>query len=363
MPSVDTKTTPSVDITVILLAGNRAHKLIAPLREAGVSVKVIDYRFEGKKWVSYLQMLKTILFSSIPTIVVTDFPNKFSLISLFIAKLRGFPFVLRLRANIWAVAKSWSKRRFWVAELIMKRADCIMPVSRFLADSVCQKFETLTEKIRVVPMPVELKNDEVDALPSQAYEALKAAGGKKIILTTINLSFEGKKDGLLKFLPIFERLLVENEVAWFIAAYGEFLDAFQDEVKHYSAIAKNVHSLGFINPIEPLLKKADLFLYFSYEDTVSGALVEAQLAGLAVVVNKDYPLFRDLISDEVTGLLIDPSDIEGTAQKITYILNNDAVRTALGRRAQHFAEENFSTDVIADSMRQVFQVLVSKKMP
>lgn len=87
------------------------------------------------------------------------------------------------------------------------------------------------------------------------------------------------------------------------------------------------------------LNRAKLFVLPSHYEGHPKALIEAMACGLPVI-GADAPGIREVIRHDETGYLCCGTP-EGIAAAIRKLLDEDALRSRLGRNARHYAVENF----------------------
>lgn len=83
-------------------------------------------------------------------------------------------------------------------------------------------------------------------------------------------------------------------------------------------------------------------------------IVEALSCGRAVVVS-DLPATRDVVTNEQTGLLVEPGDSVALAAALIRLLSNPAERTAFGLAGRAFAKEHFDWDVSSRRYGMLFE--------
>ena len=100
-----------------------------------------------------------------------------------------------------------------------------------------------------------------------------------------------------------------------------------------------------------VLREASLFVLPTfYREGVPKALIEAAAAGLPAVTT-DTAGCRDIVVDNVTGLLVPPRDVDALTHAIAELLEDPARREAMGRAARERVVNEFSLDhVIAQTM-------------
>lgn len=88
------------------------------------------------------------------------------------------------------------------------------------------------------------------------------------------------------------------------------------------------------------LREADVFVLPSFTEGHPKVLIEAMAAGLPCVAS-DCPGNRALVKDEDTGLLFDPRDPPGLAARLERVLTDEALASALGRRARDLVTREY----------------------
>lgn len=94
-------------------------------------------------------------------------------------------------------------------------------------------------------------------------------------------------------------------------------------------IEKQVKFLGFRNDMEDIYSVANIFVFPSFREGLSVALMEAMASGLPVVCS-DIRGNRDLIEDGKGGYLCEPNDVDGFANVISKFVEDKSLRKAKG---------------------------------
>ncbi len=105
-----------------------------------------------------------------------------------------------------------------------------------------------------------------------------------------------------------------------------------------------VDFLGNVPDVRPLLHASDVLLLTSDSEGVPGVLIEAGLCALPVVT-REVGYVRDVVSDGVTGLLVDsdvPADF-GPALSSAIARNDE-----LGSAARRWCLDRFDTRLVVD---------------
>src|SRR5690606_17079104 len=88
--------------------------------------------------------------------------------------------------------------------------------------------------------------------------------------------------------------------------------------------------LGFRSDIDELTNISDLFVFPSFREGLSLALMEAMSSGLPIVCSKIRGNM-DLVENESGGFLINPSDIQGFASAIEKVKQDNLLRESMAK--------------------------------
>ncbi len=111
-------------------------------------------------------------------------------------------------------------------------------------------------------------------------------------------------------------------------------------------IADRIHFSGFCPNILPLLLLVDVVAHCSTSPEPFGrVIVEAMLAGRPVIATRAGGV-PEIVTDNRTGLLVEPGDSHALAEAIQRLLKNREFAAKLGRAAKIDAEDRFRLDRI-----------------
>ena len=96
----------------------------------------------------------------------------------------------------------------------------------------------------------------------------------------------------------------------------------------------------------------------SFEESAGMVLQQAMAAGVPVVAT-DVGGIPCIVTDGVTGFIVKLGNIEDLAQKIAILLNDENLRSDLGRRAKEEARERFTAEVIAKRAVDVYRRVIA----
>lgn len=111
-----------------------------------------------------------------------------------------------------------------------------------------------------------------------------------------------------------------------------------------------------------LLERAWLLALPSHAEALPMAVLEAMAAGVPVVASAvgGIPL---AVRDGEDGLLVAPKDVPALADALTRLLQDDALRVAMGQRAREHVQQRFSAAVTLPQVAQLWDELLAVPAP
>lgn len=118
-------------------------------------------------------------------------------------------------------------------------------------------------------------------------------------------------------------------------------------------LVESVHLLGFIPEAATYLAAFDIFTLPSTKEGLPYVLLEAGLAGTAVVASM-IPGTTDII-DSSTGLLVPPKDAAALAQALATLIDDAPRRSSLGTALKQKVERNFSNEAMFAALSRAYR--------
>lgn len=106
-------------------------------------------------------------------------------------------------------------------------------------------------------------------------------------------------------------------------------------------LSEHVFILGFVPDASQLLSAFDIFTLTSVKEGHPYVLLEAAKAELAVI-GSDIAGIQDIVTNQQTGLLVEPKNIKEINQALTYLLENSNEARRMGAAFQKEAAHKFS---------------------
>lgn len=130
-----------------------------------------------------------------------------------------------------------------------------------------------------------------------------------------------------------------------LALAGRFDDKYCEllDFVEKNGLSNNVKFLGSVTDVFGLYEVSTLCAFSTYSEGNPNALIEASLAGLAVVAT-DLPEIREVLCEKNAEYLFAPENVEDCSRNIMKLLTDDACRTELGERNKEKAEKMFGLE-------------------
>ncbi|MGE5377450.1 MAG: glycosyltransferase family 4 protein [Bacteroidota bacterium] len=114
---------------------------------------------------------------------------------------------------------------------------------------------------------------------------------------------------------------------------------------------------GWQDDMPAALAQADIFCLPSYREGVPNALLEAAACGLPIVTT-DAPGCRDVVTDNVNGLLVPVRNAKALADALEILIISRNIRNRMGAAGREIAVEQFSTSKVNRETLAVYNPLI-----
>lgn len=164
-----------------------------------------------------------------------------------------------------------------------------------------------------------------------------------------------KDKGFQILEEIVKRINKENIKNFKLLVIGDG-DYFSEFSKNMSREINNnqVIMVGQTNQVVNYLNASDAFLFPTYHENLSIALLEANAAGLACVVS-DVGGNREIVEDGRNGFLLKEITSDAFFEKICVLINDNVTLKNMSENAKSIAEEKFGLSTICDKINEVYK--------
>lgn len=258
-----------------------------------------------------------------PKALLVDSFGFFTFLIGILAKGAGSTFVIRTRGGMWGEFNDEARVRgltntVWytvkkdiIRNQILYFVDGILAVSYFQKIQMLCELNITPEKIHVVYEPVNNNNIEKTNLGlfRQKYEI---PYDSQIISTVTSYDYDLKYQGIKYFLPAIVEYLDDHPNAYFvIAGSGTSIEPAKDVLQ--SIIPPNLQEriiiTGYYSPIEEIYIDSNVYVHLSFRESMGQPVLEAQSAGLPVIVNNGGGMAELLYDKNKSYIVNEPSDL------------------------------------------------------
>jgi len=263
------------------------------------------------------------------------------------SRLMRLPHVITMHGGFRACT---ALRRRLALRWAMRNSSHTVMVSRATQRQFATDLGLHERRFTVVP-------NGVPSIPGTADHVRAEFGirpGERVLLAVGTLERHKGHRVLLEALSHLER--EKDKVPWrLIIAGGRGGDQHDAliEFAEETGLNDRVHVVTNRNDIPDLLALADIFVMPSLFEGLPMALLEAMIAGKAIVASATSGI-PEAIESGREGLLVTPGDVAALARALQSLLTDEARRNALGDAAGQRARGEFTVQVMADRYEALY---------
>lgn len=269
----------------------------------------------------------------------------------------------------WVVCHSvevwWGTSR--VRHAALKKADLILPVSRYTADTICSMSDIPDSRVKLLynAIPASfsrlLESSELDSTPIPMLK-----NGGPVLLSVCSLAPENEFKGVDTVIRALPEILQMVPKARYAVVGAGALRAKLEELAYATGVAESVCLLGEVSDIElaALYRACDLFVLPSRGQEKCGqdggegfgrVYIEAALAGKPVI-GSQFGGAAEAVVPGRTGLLVNPQSIAEVSGAALTLLKDPELAASLGSEGRKWARELFSEDALRRSLAGLLQI-------
>ncbi|MBI4686387.1 MAG: glycosyltransferase [Nitrospirae bacterium] len=125
-------------------------------------------------------------------------------------------------------------------------------------------------------------------------------------------------------------------------------------------ISRYVIFTGFIEDIPEIYSFTDVAVLSSWSEGLPQSLLQAMAAGVPVVATNVGGV-PEVVTDQKTGILVEPGDYEGLAKGIIRILNNPEEPALLTKNAKNIVLSEHSLNQMLSKIEELYSCLLNKE--
>lgn len=241
----------------------------------------------------------------------------------------------------------------------VEHVDAFIAVSEYYAEFMPGYLGIPPEKIRVVPLGINL----------QGYEHRERKPGQPF--TVGFFARIAPEKGLHVLARAYQKLRAEGdlpedarlEVAGYLAPeHRSYLNEIEQQIKdrdlasefRYRGVLDREQKISFLQGLDVLSVPA------TYDEPKGMFLLEAMACGVPVVQPK-RGAFTEIIEKTGGGLLVEPDDLESLAEGLLRIYNDPALAKRLGQSGFEKVREHYSVGRMADRALEVYEDMLRQE--
>ena len=291
-----------------------------------------------------------------PNIIHAHFLGHFGILAGLYSSLTGFhPIVI----SVWGRHNLIVARGMWryLMKHALKKADVVHCDAEHMIG--------LLTKLGAAPQKIKLINFGIDTRkfsPEQRSERFREESGVLNSPTLISLRRADSRGGVEYLIQAIPLVMKEVPEAKFIIGGQDSTKTDLKELAKSLGVSQSIKFVGLI-PNEELpqyLASSDVYVSTSLSDAgLAASTAEAMACGLPAVIT-DFGDNRKWVEDGVNGFIVPLKDPKTLAEKIIYLLGNEAIRVEFGERNRKIIEQRNSYYKEMEKMDNIYKDLIGR---
>lgn len=345
------KLSEDIEITVVYFYAD--HSLLGSFRKKGIRTRFLD--IQGKYgFITGTKMLLSLIKEVQPDLLISSLMRS-NLISRMAALISGVQLVGTLvndsynpiRLQEYEGKDYWKFKAFW----LLDRWTSSIP-KYWISNANCL-------------ISSHVKTLGIDKSKAEVVYRGRELPAKSFLFTGSINHFVGygrliKRKGWLDLLEAFALVLHKNPVCTLtIFGEGPLRKTLESRVQDLG-LSHSVFLPGNVPQAQEKLYDYDCFVFPSWYEGFSGALVEAMMVGMPIIAS-DIPMNLEAITTGIHALTFPVRDIQALASQMNYAIAHPAKMEVLGLAAKKEAVERFDIDRIAKEFEAVLRKVVTPR--
>jgi len=237
----------------------------------------------------------------------------------------------------------------------LRRSDSVYCVCKFASERNIVKKNCGKRSCGYIHNPVPVLKVE------ENREALRQRYGIEQNDTVFAISGRFAKDKGFPVLAEAVKILNKNTDIPFkllVIGDGNYKNTFSEIMKEEIASGQVILA-GHTNRVADYLAASDVFVFPSYHENLSIALLEACASALPCIVS-NVGGNAEIVTDGENGFVIDGFEPEKYAEKMKYFLENKTQIISMGDKAKYVVQTEFSIEKMCEKIDEVYKNALSK---
>lgn len=322
------------------------------LRKENINTYVLDLNKNGYK--KSIKNLKKIMKE-----------NKYELVYAFGYKVN---FIIRalhylgVKTKIYTAAESTGENKKKIENIVDKLTSSLVTnyicISNSVKESLINRDSIDTKKIKLIYNGIDCSKFKKIYTKQECIDYVGTKFLKKddIIIGTVgNLRKAKGHIYLIKAIKVLKDKGYKN-IKCVLVGDGDLREELEVMVRHLK-IENNVLFLGSRSDIDHIIPIFDIFVMPSLWEGFGLAAVEAMVAKIPVIAS-DVDGLKEVLDDNITGILFEKCNENSLSDKIELLLNNQNLKDEIVKNAYYKAINKFD---IIDKVKEL-EILISKDL-
>lgn len=247
--------------------------------------------------------------------------------------------------------------------LLLRRTNAVVAISEAIArEAVAAGFPR--EKVHIIPHGIDMS--EYAPVTPERRSALRATLGlpvDRLLVTYTGRLIEGKG---LEALFAAVRSLVDIPTLHLVlvgSGQGQVISIEEKlrELAQAPTLAGRVTFTGRVDNVAAFLQASDIFAFPTLDEALGMSAVEAQACGLPAVASRTGGV-PDIVEDGVTGILVEPGEVEALAAGLRRLAEDPVLRSRYADAARRRTEAKFALETMVSRYADLFRSLASREI-
>lgn len=255
------------------------------------------------------------------------------------------PFLMTIHTGTDKFTKKQEKRWVYFSRLLSYLTPKITTVAKYLEYDLI-KIGISKKRILTIHNGIDINRF--------TEKKSKDAADKSSILMVARFSEQKNHCRLISAMAIVKKH--NPEIKLYLAGVGELMGQCKELVRSLD-LNDTVIFLGYNSNVKDLLYSKQVYILPSIIEGLSISLLEAMSCKKSIIASA-IPSNMEVISDNDTGLLVDPFDENDIADKIIYMFKNDETAQRMGSNAYNSVNKSFTFDLMMNKYISIYDNFV-----
>ena len=276
----------------------------------------------------------------------------------------GVPIVIHtFHGHIFHSYFSWWKTSLYqlIERRLSKKTTGIIAISAIQKNELSLKYKIChPSKIKIIPLGFDLSpfNENLKEKREHTRNSY-ALEGSDIAVAIIGRLVAIKNHQM--FLDIIDKVnqKTSKKVVYFIVGDGEESLTIQESIKPLKEKGMDIRMTSWIKDIATFNAGMDIICLTSKNEGTPVSLIEAQAAGIPIIATNVGGI-KDIILEDKTGYIVDKDDIDGFAEKLWELIENENKRQLMSQNGWSFVQEKFQYPNLIKNMDEYYKSLLKE---